>query len=472
MATYEQVRKEQLLKSNSKQAIFFATKRYDPNKETIIMLPGGLASQLERSKDKYKPKKKSNFDKYENVWIDLGIIFKKDANKLEITKEGHDKNDYFVIPNGPLESFAENPYDETKKYFRNHDFNYFAYGFDWRRPITESADLLQDFLKKFRDEVIKKFGKTRDPLPNTTLLCHSMGGLVAKLFLNKVFNKNTKSADVKKWMKRLITVATPFYGTSNHILRYYRGQEPLNIIYGTDKICRLAGTMPGAYILMFLDTHSYLKYHQDITNAELTSYPSRDMDNPGKEVDPYSLNSMSYYPKWIKEDFISLSRKIRRKIIQELPNAVIKNVFHIRSDGRSMNVELRWKNINRIYDPYVSKLPFKGTKGKGDGTVPFWSARLAQTPDKQIFNLRIANNHSSLLEHIETLKAAKYIIEKDKVPKIIRFDKKDVKVPQLATKKAVEQFLNGVKSNQFGLEDNQSIDPKIWRRILNDVSLN
>ena len=50
MATYKEARKEHLLKSNSRQARFFATKRYDPNKETILMLPGGLASQLERSK--------------------------------------------------------------------------------------------------------------------------------------------------------------------------------------------------------------------------------------------------------------------------------------------------------------------------------------------------------------------------------------------------------------------------------------
>jgi len=469
MATYEQIRKEHLLKSNSRQARFFATKRYDPNKETVIMLPGGLASQLERSREKYKPNKKPNFEKYENVWIDLGIIFKKDARKLEITDNERDKNDYIVIPNGPLESFAQNPYDETKRYFRDNDFNYFAYGFDWRRPITKSADLLRDFLKKFKDEVIKKFGKTRDPLPNTTILCHSMGGLVAKLFLNKVFNKNTKSADIKKWMKRVVTVATPFYGTSNHIHRYYRGQEPLNLIYGTDKICRLAGTMPGAYILMYLDTHSYFKYQQDISEPELLTYPFRDMDDPTKEVDPYSLKSMSYYPLWIKENYISLSRNIRKKIVQELPNAVVKNIFHIRAVGKNTDVELRWKNIKRIYDPFVSKLPFKGTKGKGDGTVPFWSARLAQTPDKQIFNLRIANNHSSLLEHIETLKAVRFIMKNNKVPKIIRFDKKDVKVPQLATKKAVEQFLNGIKSNQFGLEDKRAIDPKIWRRILNDV---
>jgi len=46
MATYEQIRKEHLLKSNSRQARFFATKRYDPNKETVIMLPGGLLPNL------------------------------------------------------------------------------------------------------------------------------------------------------------------------------------------------------------------------------------------------------------------------------------------------------------------------------------------------------------------------------------------------------------------------------------------
>jgi len=469
MASYEEVRKEHLLRSNSRQVRFFATKRYDPNKETILMLPGGLASQLERSKKKYNPNGKPDYEDYENLWIDLGIIFKKDARKLEITSELRDKNDYFVIPNGPLDSFAQNPYDETKKYFRNNNYNYFSWGYDWRRSIVESADLLKDFLIKFKNEVIIKFGPTRDPLPETTILCHSMGGLVTKLFLNNVLGSATTQADVRKWMRRLITVATPFYGTSNHIHRYYRGEPLLNIIYGTDKICRLAGTMPGAYILMYLDSYSFFKYQQDITNPELTTYPFRDMDDPGKEVDPYSTTNMSYYPLWVKEDFITLSRHIRKNIIKKLPNAVIKNIYHIRAGGRSTDVELKWKNINRVYDPFVSKLPFKGKKGKGDGTVPIWSARLAQTPDNQVFNLRVANNHSSLLEHIETLKAVRYIMKNNKVPTIIRFDKKDVKKPQMATKKAVELFLNGVASNQFGIENKKALDPKIWRRILNDV---
>ena len=469
MASYEEVRREHLLRSNSRQARFFATKRYDPNKETVIMLPGGLASQLERSKKKYKPDIEPDYGNYENLWIDVGIIFDKDARKLKITSELRDKNDYVIIPNGPLESFVQNPYDETKKYFRNNNYNYYSWGYDWRRSIEESAELLKDFLTKFKNEVISRFGTARDPLPHTTILCHSMGGLVTKLFLNKVLGSATTQADVRKWMRRMITVATPFYGTSNHIFRYYRGEPLLNIIYKAKNITKLAGTMPGAYILMYLDIYSYFKYHQDIAIPELTSYPFRDMDDPGKVVDPYSITNMSYYPEWVKEDFITLSRNIRKHIIKKLPNAVIKNIFHIRAGGRNTDIELMWKNINRVYDPEVSKLPFKGKKGKGDGTVPLWSARLAQTPDSQIFNLRKANNHSSLLEHIETLKAVRYIINHNKVPKIIRVKKKEVKSPQMATKKAVQKYLNGIASNQFGLENKKALDPKIWRRILNDI---
>ena len=468
MATYEEVRKEHLLRSNSRQARFFATKRYNPNKETILMLPGGLASQLERSSNRFSTIPQ-DYENYENVWIDLGTIFKKEAEKLEMNDELRDKGNHIIIPNGPLESFVQNPYDETKRYFRDNDYNYFSWGFDWRRSIEESAELLKDFLTKFKEEVINKFGHSRDPLPNTTILCHSMGGLVTKLFLNNVLGAASTQAGIRKWLRRVITVGTPFYGTSNHIFRYYKGEKLLNIIYTTTRITRLAGTMPGAYILMYLDTYSYFKYLQDITNPELTSYPSRDMDDPSKEVDPYSITNMSYYPGWIKEDYITLSRNIRKKIIKKLPNAVIKNVFHIRAGGRNTDISLRWKDINGQFDVELDKLPFRGTKGEGDGTVPLWSARLAQTPDSQIFNLRKAKDHSSLLEHIETLKAVRYITEHNKVPTIIRYKKKEVKHPQMATKKAIQEYLNGVASNQFGLEDQKALDPKIWRRILNDV---
>lgn len=106
MATYEQVRKEHLLRSNSRQARFFATKRYDPNKETILMLPGGLASQLERSNTSFNSNPQ-DFEKYENIWIDLGTIFKKEAEKLEMDENLRDKDDHIVIPNGPLESFVQ-----------------------------------------------------------------------------------------------------------------------------------------------------------------------------------------------------------------------------------------------------------------------------------------------------------------------------------------------------------------------------
>ena len=476
MATYEQVRSEQLLKNNSKIARHFANTKYNPNYETVVMLPGGLASQLERSKGRYRSNQTSNFEVYENLWIDLGIIFKKDARKLEITNQGHDKNDHIIIPNGALESFAESPYDETEKFFLNNKFNYLAYGYDWRRPITESADLLYDFLKKFKLEVTKKFGKTRNPLPKTTLLCHSMGGLVAKLFLNKVFDKNTKTKDVEKWIKMVITVATPFYGTSNHIHRYYRGEDLLNTIYGTDTICRLAGTMPGAYILMFLDSTSFKKYNEVIDKPELKGYPFVEMVDGLTPIDPYSKKSFSRYPRWINTRYLTVSRTIRAKIDKLIPNAVINKVFHIRSGGdKKTDVKLLWDNIDGVkYDPFIwdrDNLPFplKGQKGEGDGTVPFWSGRLAQTPDNHIYNLLRASNHSSLLEHIETLKAVKFIINKSKIPTKIKFDTKEIKVPQLATKKAVETFLNGVRSNQFRLEDKQAIDPKIWRRIMRDV---
>lgn len=247
MTPYHKTRLEHLKHNNTNIAESFA-KRFNPNNETIIMLPGGMGSQLNRSYKRFKEDGSFKFKYKDVVWIDTGLFLKKDAEKLVIKKNLKDAKNHIIIPKGELDFFVKTPYNDTEEFFKEQGYNYLPYGFDWRRHITESADLFHDFLKRFKSEVISKWGQSRDPLPNTTILCHSMGGLVAKMFLNKVFSKNSKIADVQKWMKKLITVATPFQGTSNHIFRYFQGVDFLNTFYGKQNICEMAGTMFGSYL--------------------------------------------------------------------------------------------------------------------------------------------------------------------------------------------------------------------------------
>ncbi|MDA2918071.1 lysophospholipase [Desulfobacterota bacterium AH_259_B03_O07] len=445
-------------------------KVYDPNKKTVILLPGGMGSQLERTVKPYKENNPAPFKKYETVWIDIGIIFDFDALTVEIQKNGRDKGSHIIIPNGPLRFFI-NPYDETEKFFRNNGYNYTVYGFDWRRPTSEYAAWLHDFLRRFRDGVIARFkdDKTKNPLTKTTLLCHSQGGYVAKVFLHRVFNKKTKAKNVSKWMEQLITVATPFYGNSTHINRYYKGVDGLNLIYGTKKIASISGTLPAPYILLFLDKQIYNK---DGAKLGLNRYPVRDADNDSVEVDPYASTTFSRYPDWVNKDFLRKAKSLRKTLAKELPQAVMDRVFHIRSGkNKETWIEKFWTDIDGSnFNPEKDPLPITGKDGPGDGTVPFWAARLAQTPDSQIYNLKMAKDHMSLLEHEETLKAVQRIIESGVCPRQIKAQDKYLGVPR-ASRKKMEEFLLRVKKKQIKIKDKSSTDAKVWRRIIEEASL-
>ena len=466
MISYESARKIEI-ELNIKRIAKRLVDHYDPNKKTVIMLPGGMGSRLERSKKKYP----GPFDAYDVVWIDFDIIFGRngDARALEIQKNGRDEDSYIVIPNGPF-AFFVTPYDGTEKFFRDNGYNYAVFGFDWRRPIEDSARWLKVFLDLFRNGVIKRFqgNADKDPLPTTTLLCHSMGGLVAKIFLHLVFKNNTGDGDVSRWMENMITVATPFYGTSNHIHRYYEGIDLLNLLYGPDNITRIAASLDGPYILLFLDKFSYDK---DGATLGLTRYPVRDANNNAIEVDPYDPSTFTRYPKWVKPDFLNRARQIRKTLVREVSPSVIKHVFHVRSgQNRKTWVEKFWKPIDGSTFKPGGPSPISGTNGEGDGTVPFWSARLAQTPIDQIYDLQLAKDHMSLLEHEETLKVVKRIIDTGKCPKTVTAEDRSLGVSK-ASKARTDDFVSKVKKNKIKLGDLRSTDPDVWRRLIEDISL-
>ena len=173
--SYESARKREIERQINNLADDMI-ERHDPDKKTIILLPGGMGSRLKGSKKVFSETNQGPF-KYDTVWIDLGLIFNKDVLKLEISENNHDKNDRIIIADGPFKFIIE-PYDGTKQFFKSKGFNYGVFAFDWRRPLAEAAMWFQRFLILFRDGVISKFGndKSKNPLKDTTFICHSHGG--------------------------------------------------------------------------------------------------------------------------------------------------------------------------------------------------------------------------------------------------------------------------------------------------------
>ena len=463
---YQYARRREIIQAHERQIEEFA-RTYKPQRPTVLLIPGGMGSQIDRSKKAYGGAGSLPL-RYDPIWMDTGIVFDKEALQLEILPNDVDIGRHICIPNGPLR-FLLKPYNETEKYFSDKDFNYLVFGFDWRRSIQESAGFLQFFLRTLKNRVIDLHQE--DPLPNTTILCHSMGGLVAKVFLHKVFKANAVAADISTWMACLVTVATPFYGTATHMTRYYKGQKALNTIYSPKKMARLTATLKGPYILMPLDKKTYSRYADQL---EIKRYPVRDADNPDMEADPFDPQMRDRYPDWVDGNDLRAAIRMRNIISRPLPAAVADRVFHIRARKRRTWVELKWKKVKgAAFNPNKDDSPISGKNGDGgggDGTIPFWSARLAQTPYSQVYDLRKAKKHQELLEHSETLEVVTRLIQTGRMPTSVKAPDKTLGGPK-ASLKATEEFMQQVAAGKIKRTDKKARDKKVWRRIVQEVNL-
>ena len=443
-------------------------KRYRPGFPTIVLLPGGMGSQLDRSPQAYTGDGSVPGTGFQNVWLDLGVFFGRDAELVEIQSTDLDLDDHIVVANGPL-LFPVNAYDGAKRFFEQLGWNYIVFAYDWRRPIAAGAAFLEEFLAALKAEVIARKGV--DPSPTITLLAHSQGGLVAKAFLARIFTSPSVTPEkVAAIFQRFVSVGAPFYGTSSHQDRYYIGQSPLHIRYGRRTIARVAGSLPGPYILMFADRSTL---DRDGNTLGLKNYPITDADT-NDPADPYDEANIARYPTWVNPDYLSDAVDIRGTITAPLPEAVIDRVFHIRSgQNKKTGAQLKWRAVDGTsFDPEEGVSPVRPVAGPGDGTVPFWSARLAQTAPSHIYSLKIASDHGGLVEHEETLQVLQQLIENDRMPKPATIKAKNRTLGvEKASRSAADQLVRDIVANNVSSTDARANDPKIWRRLIEDIAL-
>ena len=474
--TYNKVRNRAIRDALGRRIEHFA-RGYRPGSPTVVLIPGGMGSQLDRSQRRYREDMKAPLEHYDPVWMDYGILFDNDALELEMTNAERDLGDHIIIPDGPLDFFV-NAYDGTKHFFEvDNGWNYICFGYDWRRPITEWSSYLKYFLKRMNARVRQLKGEF--PLPTTTLLCHSMGGLVAMAFLHRLTSSTRyEPAEIDKWLYRVVTVATPFYGTSTHIRRYYKGQSALNWIYGMPTIARIAGSLSGPYILMFLDRTTYQRDGSELNKSKypLNRYPMRQAGNEKVEIDPYGTVAKSRYPIWVQHSYLKKAKEIRKRITGQLPDEVAKRIFHIRSGLVTMPIEQVWRSVNgAAYDPDRDSYPIQKSSrqlGPGDGTVPAWSARLASTPLANVYNLTRARQHADLAEHRETLEVVAWLVEHGKLPGagMVHTQGKRLGAAK-ASRRKMNAWLGDVVGGQMARNDVRLSERGVWKRFIGESNL-
>src|SRR3954469_17728001 len=114
-------------------------KTFRPEQPTVILLPGGMGSQLDRTCVPF-PEEPNTFD--ETVWMDKGILISTgDALKLEVDSAERDIGSFVIGGNGPLHFATITPYKDFLKFVERKRWNAVVFGYDWRRPLAESAGL-------------------------------------------------------------------------------------------------------------------------------------------------------------------------------------------------------------------------------------------------------------------------------------------------------------------------------------------
>jgi pimeloyl-ACP methyl ester carboxylesterase len=322
---------------------------------------------------------------------------------MEVDDAEKDKDEFVVAAHGPLSFLTETPYGELADRARASGWNYGVFGFDWRRTLKESSEYFKTFILNFQQRVCGDFGK--NPIPNLTIVCHSMGGLVAT-------NALRDASFSGLGFNAVMTIATPFYGTSNQQDRYFIGVSPLNKIYGAQKVVRIVGSLPGPYTLMFL---SKAVYERDHAKIGLNRYPQ--FDPTGNVSDPFDRAMMRRWPKVVRDHWQHIDRSRNEMIDVAAPiNAnIAQKLFNVRSAvDVATAVELIWEDKDGdTIDPEVGPSPLAGLAGPGDGTVPAWSAFHAYCKNRH--DLTEAKDHASLLEHEEVLRMIESVVTTGKL---------------------------------------------------------
>ena len=446
------------IRSGYARTIQNLVKRYRRDRPTIVLLPGGMGSQLDRSRDKYNGSiALPQF--FKTVWADSGIILLRDALKLEIDGQGRDIGKRAIIPNGPLE-FIVKAYDGTEEFFSDLGWNFVTFGYDWRRPLDEGAAYLEDFLIQLRDAIRDRHGE--DPLPQSTLLAHSQGGLVLKIFLHRIVG-------TQAWFDKAITVGTPFYGTSTHQERYFVGDPLLNRLYDPSDVVRVVSSVPGPYSLMFLPKTIF---DRDGAAMGLTTYPITD---PGSDqpMDPYDRDNLRRYPKSVDDDHLEQARRLYDTISAPLPDGIRTRFFNLRTCLEANTAtSISWKPLPDDFRPTDPSPVFPdGTDGGGDGTVPCWSAWHITTPPDNKVALTKAKKHQDLMEHSESLEAIRAIVESTRPATSMAAAPDNLygDATNAVPREEVEALLDDVMRSVADQTDPRMDDPRIWRRLLREL---
>jgi len=447
--TYDQARTAEELSLLQPSLLQFV-QQYQKDRPTVILLPGGMASSLLQADQAYNGG--DGPFACQTVWLPVEI-FCGGAPQLAMTGD-IDWQEHITDALGTIAFAGMNPYSGFQLWCTLNELNCFILGWDWRRRLEHTVDFMeQSFLPALQTMIQQQYGV--DPLQNYTLIGHSYGGMVLKLFL-------TRGGNFVPGISRAITVGSPFYGYGGSQHYYFAGLTELNTFYSRKEVATIIGSMQGPYSLLFLDFPTY----EDVAAAlqddpyPLNAYPSLDSTNPATIADPYNPatnGALVRYPEggWFDTGSLAQGLATRANLVAPLPTDVNAKFYNIRgvqtnSAGAVIDGTISrqtWDWINPGFDPNSDPDPIHSFNGPGDDTLPAWSTRLVTTPKENVITIQGSVDdlfeHMFLMDHPLVLAALQQLLGLD-IAALGLFKQISVKRVPAASSEALRDFLHEV----------------------------
>ena len=403
-------------------------------RQTVLFFPGGMASRLVRATQPFQDGLTAPqvFD-YEPLWIIPEVFTVGAARNLEMHRDAagtfRDKADRIIIANGLVNLAGCTPYDGFLAWCGSNNLDVLVFDWDWRRRLEETVTFfVAKFLPFFRTRVMSQ--GLPDPLTNFSLIGHSFGGMIANLVLRR-------NDSILASLARVITVATPFYGYTGQVHRWFEGERLLNGLFGSNTfkqpIMNMVASLPAPYTLHFLDEATYA---ETTTFATLTglapefplpTYPSMDATTPGLRADPYNPQTngaLVRYPVLTGFGLAELdyARLQFQQLASTMAPGLLQKFYNIRGVRTQLDEKtpisdtpgsVTWDWIATNFDATDPSPIVDGGQVPGDDTQPAWSAHLAWNDPARRITVKASNvrhmflmNHSKTLQELETILCA------------------------------------------------------------------
>lgn len=350
---------------------------------------------------------------------------------MGIEPDGKDIGGHCLIPNGPLhmtlrrrpEGRWRNDYYRAKTFFQQDcGFNFLFFAFDWRRHIEEAATWL-DYLLRSLDRAIRQHFD--QPLSRVTLAGHSFGGMVAKVYIERL-RQEGRLNQIEGMLDKVVTISSPFYGTPRFFGNLLEGMPVFNRLYTARRAHAIYASFIGPYATTFADPS---RFEQLGSQIGLKQFPLVDQAS-GRPLASFWPETFSRFPGWVrnasqvKDEYLMEGRRVQAMISRDLPDAWVEKFYHIRSVYKRMHDQYSWEDIKgENFEPTGKNSPVVGLgepTGWGDGSVHRWSAALAQVIERfgrsHIYDCPQPIKHPSLMNARIIQKALRQIIETDLAP--------------------------------------------------------